>query len=59
MATYSLCGFANIGSMGIQIAGIGTMAPSRRPDLVSLAPRAMLGGAMASWMTGCIAGILS
>jgi CNT family concentrative nucleoside transporter len=44
---YSLCGFANFNSMGIQIAGIGGMAPSRRPDLVSLAPRAMLGGAMA------------
>ncbi|HEY3242207.1 MAG TPA: nucleoside transporter C-terminal domain-containing protein [Phycisphaerae bacterium] len=59
MATYSLCGFANFSSMGIQIAGIGGMAPSRRPDLVSLAPRAMLGGAMASWMTGCIAGMLT
>jgi CNT family concentrative nucleoside transporter len=45
--------------MGIQIAGIGCMAPTRRPDLVSLAPRAMLGGAMATWMTGCIAGMLT
>lgn len=59
LAMYSLCGFANIGSMGIQIAGIGGMAPSRRSDLVALAPRAMLGGAMACWMTGCIAGLLS
>ncbi len=58
MAVYSLCGFANIGSMGIQIAGIGSLAPSRRADLVALAPRAMLGGAMASWMTGCVAGML-
>jgi CNT family concentrative nucleoside transporter len=59
LATYSLCGFANISSMGIQIGGIGSLAPDRRPDLVSLAPRAMFGGAMACWMTGCIAGMLS
>lgn len=58
LATYSLCGFANLASMGIQIAGIGSMAPTRRGDLVQLAPRAMLGGAMASWMTGTIAGML-
>ncbi|TWT46096.1 Nucleoside permease NupX [Phycisphaerae bacterium RAS1] len=59
LATYCLCGFANISSMGIQIAGIGVLAPDRRSDLVRLAPRAMLAGAMASWMTGCIAGMLS
>lgn len=59
LAYYSLCGFANISSMGIQIAGIGSMAPERRNDLVSLAPRAMIGGALASWMTGCIAGMLT
>ena len=58
MATYSLCGFANISSIGIQIGGIGALAPNRRPDLVRLGPRAMLAGAMASWMTGCIAGVL-
>lgn len=59
LAMYSLCGFANVCSIGIQIAGIGVLAPSRRGDLVRLAPRAMLGGAMASWMTGCIAGMLT
>lgn len=58
MATYSLCGFANFSSIGIQIGGIGALAPNRRPDLVRLGPRAMLAGAMASWMTGCIAGVL-
>lgn len=58
IATYSLCGFANISSMGIQIGGIGGLAPDRRADMVRLAPRAMLGGAMACWMTGCIAGAL-
>ncbi len=58
MATYSLCGFANLSSIGIQIGGIGSLAPERRDDLVRLGPRAMLAGAMATWMTGCIAGIL-
>ncbi len=58
MATYSICGFANFSSIGIQIGGIGGMAPDRRADLVELGPRAMLGGAMASWCTGCIAGVL-
>lgn len=56
MATYSMCGFANLGSIGIQIGGIGSLAPERRGDLVRLGPRAMLGGAMACWMTGTIAG---
>jgi len=58
MATYSICGFANFSSIGIQIGGIGGLAPDRRADLVQLGPRAMLGGAMASWCTGCIAGVL-
>ncbi|MEK6642292.1 MAG: nucleoside transporter C-terminal domain-containing protein [Planctomycetota bacterium] len=58
MVTYSLCGFANFSSIGIQIGGIGSLAPERRGDLVRLGPRAMLAGAMASWMTGCIAGML-
>ena len=59
MATYSLCGFANLSSIGIQIGGIGSLAPDRRDDLVRLAPRAMLGGALACWTTGCIAGVLA
>jgi len=58
MATYSICGFANFSSIGIQIGGIGGMAPERRGDIVALGPRAMLGGAMACWSTGCIAGVL-
>jgi len=58
MAMYALCGFANFSSIGIQIGGIGGLAPDRRGDLVRLGPRAMLGGAMACWMTGCIAGVL-
>ncbi|MCP4246361.1 MAG: NupC/NupG family nucleoside CNT transporter [bacterium] len=59
LATYSLCGFANLSSIAIQIAGIGGIAPNRRADLARLGLRAMLGGAMACWMTGCIAGILT
>lgn len=59
LATYSLCGFANISSIGIQIGGIGGLAPDRRQDLVHLGPRAMLAGAMACWTTGCIAGVLA
>jgi concentrative nucleoside transporter, CNT family len=56
--TYALCGFANFASIGIQIAGISTLAPDRRADLSQLAPRAVLGGTLACLMTGCLAGIL-
>ncbi len=58
IAMYSLCGFANISSIGIQIGGIGALVPERRKDLLQFGVRAMLGGAMACWMTGCIAGVL-
>jgi CNT family concentrative nucleoside transporter len=57
MAAYALCGFANFASVGIQIGGIGSLAEGRRRDLSRLAIRAMLGGAMASWMTATIAGM--
>ncbi len=57
MATYALCGFANFASIGIQIGGITPMAPERRQDIIQLAMRAMLGGALASWMTASIAGM--
>ncbi|NRA96279.1 MAG: NupC/NupG family nucleoside CNT transporter [Planctomycetes bacterium] len=56
MAAYALCGFANFASIGIQLGGIGPLAPGRRKDLSQLALRAMLGGAFASWMTATIAG---
>ena len=58
IATYALCGFANLGSIGIQIGGISGIAPERRSDLARLAFRAMAAGAFASWSTACIAGIL-
>ncbi|MGD9857963.1 MAG: NupC/NupG family nucleoside CNT transporter [Planctomycetaceae bacterium] len=56
--TYALCGFANFGSIGIQIGGIGGIAPERRADLARLGFRAMLGGTLACCMTACIAGVL-
>ncbi len=57
MAAYALCGFANFASIGIQLGGIGALAPERRRDLSRLALRAMLGGAFASWMTATVAGV--
>ena len=58
IASYALCGFANFGSIGIQLGGIGGMAPNRRKDLSKIAMKAMIGGAIASWLTATIAGIL-
>ena len=58
IASYALCGFANFGSIGIQLGGIGAMAPERRADLSNLVIKAMVGGALASWLTASIAGIL-
>ncbi|MGL5955644.1 MAG: NupC/NupG family nucleoside CNT transporter [Brevinema sp.] len=57
IATYALCGFANFGSIGIQIGGIAPMAPERKADIVSLGFSAMWAGAFASWMTAAIAGM--
>ena len=56
--TYALCGFANFGSVGIQIGGIGGIAPERRAELAMIGIRAMIGGTLAMMMTACIAGIL-
>ncbi len=56
--TYALCGFANFSSIGIQLGGIGGLAPERRRDLARLGFRAMLGGSLACFMTACVAGIL-
>ena len=58
IATYALCGFANIGSIGIQIGGIGGIAPSRQADLARIGFRAMVAGTLACFTTACIAGIL-
>jgi CNT family concentrative nucleoside transporter len=58
IATYALCGFANFSSIGIQIGGIGALAPERRDDLARLGFRALLAGTFANFMTACIAGLL-
>jgi CNT family concentrative nucleoside transporter len=57
IATYALCGFCNFASIGIQLGGLGEMAPSRRGDFARLVVRAMLGGMLACWMTASIAGL--
>jgi len=56
--TYALCGFANFSSIGIQLGGIGGIAPERSADLAQLGLRAMLGGTLAAFMTACIASML-
>ena len=58
IASYALCGFANFASIGIQLGGIGSIAPDRRKDLSKIVFKAMLGGALASWLTASIAGIM-
>jgi len=58
IATYALCGFANFSSIGIQIGGIGALAPERRGDLARLGLRALLAGTFANFLTACIAGVL-
>ena len=58
IAAYALCGFANFGSIGIQIGGISALAPERRADLAQVAVKALIAGAFASFTTACIAGIL-
>jgi CNT family concentrative nucleoside transporter len=58
IATYALCGFANFSSIGIQIGGIGALAPSRRHDLARLGLRAMFAGTLANFVTATIAGFL-
>ena len=58
IVTYALAGFANLGSIGIMIGGIGGIAPDRRNDLARLGLRSLLGGTMATFMTASIAGML-
>ncbi len=58
IATFALCGFANLSSIAIQIGGIGGLAPSRKSDLARLGLKAMFVGTLANFMSACIAGIL-
>ena len=59
IATFALCGFANLGSVGIQIGGIGAIAPGRKKDLARLGLRALAGGTLATLITAAIAGMLA
>lgn len=59
IASFALCGFANIGSVAIQVGGLGAMAPERRADLAKIGLRAMFAGAIATCLTACVAGVLS
>ena len=58
IATFALCGFANFSSIGIQMGGIGALAPNKRGELAKLGIRAMLAGTMANLMSASIAGML-
>jgi CNT family concentrative nucleoside transporter len=58
IGTYALCGFANFSSIAIQIGGIGGIAPERKSEIAALGLRAVVGGALASWTTATIAGVL-
>ena len=58
IATYALCGFANLGNIGVEIGGIGSLAPNKRGELAKLGLRAMLAGTMANLMSASIAGML-
>jgi CNT family concentrative nucleoside transporter len=57
--TYALCGFSNIASIGIQIGGIGTLAPNQRSTLAAIGVRALLGGSIACFLTACVAAMLT
>jgi len=56
IATYALCGFANLGSIGIMLGGLGAMAPEKKSQMASIVLRAMIAGNVACFMTACIAG---
>ena len=58
IASYALCGFANFGSIGIQIGGYSGLAPERRADLARLGPRAMFAGLLTTSLVACVAGVL-
>jgi CNT family concentrative nucleoside transporter len=56
--TYALCGFANLGSLGILIGGLTALCPQRRGDILALAPRSIWAGLLATCMTGALVGLL-
>ena len=58
MMIYALCGFANFGSLGIMLGGMGTMVPERRAEIAALGLKAILAGTLATMMTGAFVGML-
>ncbi len=58
LMTYALCGFANIGSLGILIGGLATMVPGRRDEVVALGVKSIIAGTLATCMTGAVVGML-
>jgi CNT family concentrative nucleoside transporter len=57
--TYALCGFGNLGALGIMIGGLTAMVPSRRDDILEMAPKAMIVGALATMLSGAVVGVIS
>jgi CNT family concentrative nucleoside transporter len=57
--TYALCGFANFGSLAIMIGGLGTLCPSRRPEVIELGIRSIIGGTLATCLTGAVVGLIA
>jgi len=55
--TYAMCGFANFGSLGIMIGGLGSMVPERRDEIISLGIKSIVSGTFSTCMTGAIAGV--
>ena len=58
LASYALCGFANFGSLGIMVGGLGTMCPARRAEVVALGMKSIVAGTLATCMTGAVVGML-
>ena len=56
---YAMCGFANIGSLGILVGGLGSILPERRSEIIELGTRAVLAGALATLSTGAIIGLIT
>jgi CNT family concentrative nucleoside transporter len=59
IVTYALCGFANFGSLGILVGGLGAMVPERRREIAALGLRSILSGTIATCMSGAVAGLLA
>ena len=57
--TYGLCGFANLGSLGILLGGLGAMVPERRAEIVALGPKSLIAGSLACFMTGAVVGLVA